>query len=170
MKWSDKTQIIRETQDRLVKLNTNYYLRKIDKYNEGFNPTKVQKVNETTINSAIGGKWYLVYMSNPATTQDKTGNPMFMGLLGTTSYTIYNATSGNDIRITFELDKIYFITDSNVGEDASISTNTGDVFKLGVQKGNATKRVIALATGGTSKYREMYYTGDTYPYSFSEGD
>ena len=170
LKWSDKTQIIRETQDRLVKLNTNYYLRKIDKYNEGFNPTKVQKVNETTINSAIGGKWYLVYMSNPATTQDKTGNPMFMGLLGTTSYTIYNATSGNDIRITFELDKIYFITDSNVGEDASISTNTGDVFKLGVQKGNATKRVIALATGGTSKYREMYYTGDTYPYSFSEGD
>ena len=170
LKWSDKTQIIRETQDRLVKLNTNYYLRKIDKYNEGFNPAKVQKVNETTINSAIGGKWYLVYMSNPATTQDKTGNPMFMGLLGTTSYTIYNATSGNDIRITFELDKIYFITDSNVGKDASISTNTGDVFKLGVQKGNATKRVIALATGGTSKYREMYYTGDTYPYSFSEGD
>ena len=170
LKWSDKTQIVRETQDRLVKLNSNYYLRKIDKYNEGFNPVKVQKVNETTINSAIGGKWYLVYMSNPATTQDKTGNPMFMGLLGTTSYTIYNATSGNDIRITFELDKIYFITDSNVGEDASISTNTGDVFKLGVQKGNATKRVIALATGGTSKYREMYYTGDTYPYSFSEGD
>ena len=170
LKWSDKTQIIRETQDRLVKLNTNYYLRKIDKYNEGFNPAKVQKVNETTINSAIGGKWYLVYMSNPATTQDKTGNPMFMGLLGTTSYTIYNATSGDDIRITFELDKIYFITDSNVGEDASISTNTGDVFKLGVQKGNATKRVIALATGGTAKYREMYYTGDTYPYSFSEGD
>ena len=170
LKWSDKTQIIRETQDRLVKLNTNYYLRKIDKYNEGFNPAKVQKVNETPINSATGGKWYLVYMSNPATTQDKTGNPMFMGLLGTTSYTIYNATSGNDIRITFELDKIYFITDSNVGEDASISTNTGDVFKLGVQKGNATKRVIALATGGTSKYREMYYTGDTYPYSFSEGD
>ena len=170
LKWSDKTQIVRETQDRLVKLNTNYYLRKIDKYNEGFNPAKVQKVNETTINSAIGGKWYLVYMSNPATTQDKTGNPMFMGLLGTTSYTIYNATSGNDIRITFELDKIYFITDSNVGEDASISTNTGDVFKLGIQKGNATKRVIALATGGTSKYREMYYTGDTYPYSFSDGD
>lgn len=170
LKWSDKTQIIRETQDRLVKLNTNYYLRKIDKYNEGFNPAKVQKVNETTINSAIGGKWYLVYMSNPATTQDKTSNPMFMGLLGTTSYTIYNATSGDDIRITFELDKIYFITDSNVGEDASISTNTGDVFKLGVKKGNATKRVIALATGGTAKYREMYYTGDTYPYSFSEGD
>ena len=170
LKWSDKTQITRETQDRLVKLNSNYYLRKIDKYNEGFNPAKVQKVNETAINSAIGGKWYLVYMSNPATTQDKTGNPMFMGLLGTTSYTIYNATSGDDIRITFELDKIYFITDSNVGEDASISTNTGDVFKLGVQKGNATKRVIALATGGTSKYREMYYTGDTYPYSFSEGD
>ena len=108
LKWSDKTQIIRETQDRLVKLNTNYYLRKIDKYNEGFNPAKVQKVNETTINSAIGGKWYLVYMSNPATTQDKTGNPMFMGLLGTTSYKIANAGTGtNDITITLEDDKIY---------------------------------------------------------------
>ena len=177
LKWSDKTQIIRETQDRLVKLNTNYYLRKIDKYNEGFNPAKVQKVNETTINSSLGGKWYLIYMSNPATTQDKTGNPLFMGLLGTTSYKIANAGTGtNDITITLEDDKIYMITDSSVGEGASITfsyyaTSLTRTVKFGETSSN--KRVRAVKFGKNypgldyNDYK-LWYTGDTYPYSFSE--
>ena len=177
LKWSDKTQIIRETQDRLVKLNTNYYLRKIDKYNEGFNPAKVQKVNETTINSAIGGKWYLVYMSNPATTQDKTGNPMFMGLLGTTSYKIANAGTGtNDITITLEDDKIYMITDSSVGEGASITFSYDAAaltrtIKFGETSSNKTVRAVKFGrkyfASGYKDYK-LWYTGDTYPYSFSE--
>ena len=177
LKWSDKTQIIRETQDRLVKLNSNYYLRKIDKYNEGFNPAKVQKVNETTINSAIGGKWYLVYMSNPATTQDKTGNPMFMGLLGTTSYKIANAGTGtNDITITLEDDKIYMITDSSVGEGASITFSYDAAaltrtIKFGETSSNKTVRAVKFGrkffASGHKDYK-LWYTGDTYPYSFSE--
>ena len=177
LKWSDKTQIIRETQDRLVKLNTNYYLRKIDKYNEGFNPSKVQKVNETTINSAIGGKWYLVYMSNPATTQDKTGNPMFMGLLGTTSYLIAKAGTGtNDITITLEDDKIYMITDSSVGEGASITFSYDAAaltrtIKFGETSSNKTVRAVKFGrkyfASGYKDYK-LWYTGDTYPYSFSE--
>ena len=177
LKWSDKTQIIRETQDRLVKLNTNYYLRKIDKYNEGFNPAKVQKVNETPINSAIGGKWYLVYMSNPATTQDKTGNPLFMGLLGTTSYKIANAGTGtNDITITLEDDKIYMITDSSVGEGASITFSYDAAaltrtIKFGETSSNKTVRAVKFGrkffASGHKDYK-LWYTGDTYPYSFSE--
>ena len=177
LRWSDKTQIIRETQDRLVKLNTNYYLRKIDKYNEGFNPAKVQKVNETTINSAIGGKWYLVYMSNPATTQDKTGNPLFMGLLGTTSYKIANAGTGtNDITITLEDDKIYMITDSSVGEGASITFSYDAAaltrtVKFGETSSNKTVRAVKFGrkffASGHKDYK-LWYTGDTYPYSFSE--
>lgn len=74
-------------------------MRKIDKYNEGINPSKINEVASKTINSDVGGKWYLVYMSNPATTQDKTGNPMFMGLLGDTSYTIKKAVSGADVEL-----------------------------------------------------------------------
>lgn len=177
LKWSDKTQIIRETQDRLVKLNTNYYLRKIDKYNEGFNPAKVQKINETPINSALGGKWYLVYMSNPATTQDKTGNPMFMGLLGTTSYLISKAGTGtNDVSINLEDDKIYMITDSSVGEGASITfsyagTTITRTVVFGETSSNKTLRAVKFGRnypGMDHKDYKLWYTGDTYPYSFSE--
>ena len=177
MKWSDKTQIIRETQDRLVKLNTNYYLRKIDKYNEGFNPAKLQKANETTINSAIGGKWYLVYMSNPATTQDKIGNPMFMGLLGTTSYLIAKAGTGtNDVSINLEDDKIYMITDSSIGEGASITFSYSGAaltrtVKFGETSSNKTVRAVKFGKnypGLDYKDYKLWYTGDTYPFSFSE--
>ena len=177
LKWSDKTQIIRETQDRLVKLNSNYYLRKIDKYNEGFNPAKVQKVNETPINSTIGGKWYLVYMSNPATTQDKTGNPMFMGLLGTTSYLIAKAGAGtNDVSINLEDDKIYMITDSSVGEGASITFSYAGAaltrtVKFGETSSNKTVRAVKFGKnypGLDYKDYKLWYTGDTYPFSFSE--
>lgn len=171
LKWSDKTQIIRETQDRLVKLNTNYYLRKIDKYNEGFNPAKVQKVNETTINSAIGGKWYLVYMSNPATTQDKTGNPMFMGLLSNISYKIYNEqASGRDVNILMNEDEIIYATESDSGDNAQIS-GLGDTYhvNLGTVEGNETLRAVRISRKGSGalKMESLYYTGDTYPYSYS---
>ena len=178
LKWSDKTQIMRETQDRLVKLNSNYYLRKIDKYNEGFNPAKVHKANQIQIKSAIGDKWYLVYMSNPATTQDNTSNPMFMGLLANISLKIANAGTGTtDVEIPIDDNYIYFITTSGLGEGGSLRIGTpgqGDVIKSELNKtnGNATSRAFAVyrTAGGIFKIRRMYYTGDTYPYSFSSGD
>lgn len=178
LKWSDKTQITRETQNRFVKLNSNYYLRKIDKYNEGFNPAKVEKVNQTQIKSSIGEKWYLVYMSNPATTQDNTGNPMFIGLLSNVSLKIANAGTGTtDVEIPIEDNYIYFITTSGLGEGGSLRIGTpgqGDVIRseLNQTNGNATSRAFAVyrTAGGIFKIRRMYYTGDTYPYSFSSGD
>lgn len=178
LKWSDKTQITRETQDRFVKLNNNYYLRKIDKYNEGFNPAKVEKVNQTQIKSAIGDKWYLVYMSNPATTQDNTSNPMFLGLLSNISLKIANAGTGTtDVEIPIEDNYIYFITTSGLGEGGSLRIGTpgqGDVIRSELNKtdGNATSRAFAVyrTAGGIFKIRRMYYTGDTYPYSWSSGD
>lgn len=178
LKWSDKTQIMRETQNRLVKLNSNYYLRKIDKYNEGFNPAKVEKVNQTQIKSAIGEKWYLVYMSNPATTQDNTSNPMFIGLLSNLSLKIANAGTGTtDVEIPIDDNYIYFITTSGLGEGGSLRIGTpgqGDVIRSELNKtsGNATSRAFAIyrTAGGIFKIRRMYYTGDTYPYSFSSGD
>ena len=178
LKWSDKTQITRETQDRLVKLNNNYYLRKIDKYNEGFNPAKVEKVTQAQIKSSIGDKWYLVYMSNPATTQDNTSNPMFMGLLSNISLKIANAGTGTtDVEIPIDDNYIYFITTSGLGEGGSLRIGTpgqGDVIRSELNKtnGNATSRAFAVyrTAGGIFKIRRMYYTGDTYPYSFSSGD
>lgn len=178
LKWSDKTQIMRETQNRLVKLNSNYYLRKIDKYNEGFNPAKVEKVNQAQIKSAIADKWYLVYMSNPATTQDNTSNPMFMGLLSNISLKIANAGTGTaDVEIQIDDNYIYFITTSGLGEGGSLRIGTpgqGDVIRSELNKtnGNATSRAFAVyrTAGGIFKIRRMYYTGDTYPYSFSSGD
>ena len=178
LKWSDKTQIMRETQNRLVKLNSNYYLRKIDKYNEGFNPAKVEKVNQAQIKSAIADKWYLVYMSNPATTQDNTSSPMFMGLLSNISLKIANAGTGTaDVEIPIDDNYIYFITTSGLGEGGSLRIGTpgqGDVIRSELNKtnGNATSRAFAVyrTAGGIFKIRRMYYTGDTYPYSFSSGD
>lgn len=169
LKWSSKTQITRETQDRLVKLNTNYYIRKIDKYNEGFNPAKVQKVNETPINSALGGKWYLVYMSNPATTQDKTGNPMFMGLLSNVSCKIYNAVSNADVKYVTHANTITYVTESASGEGAGI-IGAGGTIKLGTVKENKTLRAIRIIEDNALNITAelLWYTGDTYPYSFAE--
>ena len=169
LKWSSKTQITRETQDRLVKLNSNYYLRKIDKYNEGFNPAKVQKVNETPINSSLGGKWYLVYMSNPATTQDKTGNPMFMGLLSNVSYKIYNAVSGADVKYVTHTNTITYVTESASGEGAGI-IGAGGKIALGTVKENKTLRAIRIIEDNALNITAelLWYTGDTYPYAFAE--
>ena len=172
LKWSDKTQITRETQDRLVKLSGNYYLRKIDKYNEGFNPAKTKEANETIINTTLGGKWYLVYMSNPATTQDNTGNPLFLGLLGDTSYKIANAGTGTeDVEIPFSEGYIYFITDSGLGEGGYMEV--GSVrSELNKAVDNTTSRVFAVRKTSNvyAEVKTMYYTGDTYPYSFSSGN
>ena len=50
----------------------------------------------------------------------------------------------------------------------------GDVIRSELNKtdGNATSRAFAVyrTAGGIFKIRRMYYTGDTYPYSFSSGD
>ena len=171
LKWSDKTQITRETQDRLVKLNNNYYLRKIDKYNEGFNPAKVHKANQIQIKSAIGDKWYLVYMSNPATTQDNTANPMFMGLLSNISLKIANAGTGTeDVEIPFSEGYIYFITTSGLGEGGYM--RVGDkTSQLNHTYNNTISRVVAVRKESSTSLaiKTMFYTGDTYPYSFSSG-
>lgn len=172
LKWSDKTQITRETQNRFVKLNNNYYLRKIDRYNEGFNPAKIEKVNQTQIKSAIGDKWYLVYMSNPATTQDNT-NPMFMGLLSNISLKIANAGTGTqDVEIPFELGYIYYITTSGLGDGGYMKAGEKTTGNLNVTKENETSRVVAIrkVSNVRTSVKTMYYTGDTYPYSYSSGD
>lgn len=175
LKWSDKTQITRETQDRIVKLNSNYYLRKIDKYNEGFNPVKVNKVDTAQIKSAIADKWYLVYMSNPATTQDNTSNPMFMGLLSNISLKIANAGTGTE-NVEFPIEKgyIYFITTSGLGEGGYMRIGTLAAISSGLNetKGNTISRAFAVrkTSAGRLAARQMFYSGDTYPYSFSSGD
>ena len=172
LKWSDKTQITRETQDRLVKLNNNYYLRKIDKYNEGFSPARVNKVDQAQIKSAIGDKWYLVYMSNPATTQDNTSNPMFMGLLSNISLKIANAGTGTeDVEIPFSEGYIYFITTSGLGEGGYM--RVGDkTSQLNHIYNNTISRVVAIRKESSTslEIKTMFYTGDAYPYSFSSGN
>ena len=171
LKWSDKTQVIRETQDRLVKLNNNYYLRRIDRYNEGFSPAKVEKVNQAQIKSAIGGKWYLVYMSNPAITQDNTSNPLFMGLLADTSLKIANAGTGTtDVEIPFSEGYIYYITTSGLGDGGYM--RVGDkTSQLNHTYNNTISRVVAVRKESSTslEIKTMFYTGDTYPYSFSSG-
>ena len=172
LKWSDKTQIMRETQNRLVKLSGNYYLRKIDKYNEGFNPAKTKEANETIINTTLGGKWYLVYMSNPATTQDNTSNPMFMGLIGDTSYKIANAGTGTEnVETPFSEGYIYFLTTSGLGEGGYMEVGSAR-SELNKVVDNTISRVYAVRKTSPVylEVKTMYYTGDTYPYSFSSGN
>lgn len=172
LKWSDKTQIMRETQQRLVKLNKNFYIRKIDKYNEGFNPAKVEKVTQLQIKNGLSEKWYLVYMSNPATTQENTGDPMFMGLLADTSLKIANAGTGTeDVEIPFSEGYIYYITTSGLGEGGYM--RVGDkTSQLNHAYNNTISRVVAVRKESSTSLaiKTMFYTGDTYPYSFSSGD
>lgn len=170
LKWSDRTQITREHRNRLIRLNKNTFLRNIDRYSESMNPALIQKKKEDKIYDEIGDKWYLVYMSNPATTQDVTGNPMFMGLLGTTSYKIYNAVdNGNPYSLALENSKIYYMSEPyaliQVARPSGMLEYTlGDVID-----GNKTSRAFRISRSGSSWYiYKLYYTGDTYPYSYSE--
>lgn len=177
LKWSDRTQITREHRNRLIRLNKNTFLRNIDRYSESMNPALIQKKKEDKIYDEIGDKWYLVYMSNPATTQDVTGNPMFMGLIATTSYKIANAGTGtDDVTIDLEFDKIYIITDSSVGPDASVTFHYGGggtkTVTFGTTNSNKTLRAVNFGRASYPglEYRDnmLWYTGDTYPYSFAE--
>lgn len=170
LKWSDRTQITREHRNRLIRLNKNTFLRNIDRYSESMNPALIQKKKEEKIFDEIGDKWYLVYMSNPATTQDVTGNPMFMGLLGTTSYKIYNAVdNGNPYSLALENSKIYYMSEPyaliQVARPSGMLEYTlGDVID-----GNKISRAFRISRSGSSWYiYKLYYTGDTYPYSYSE--
>lgn len=181
LKWSDRTQITREHRNRLTRLNTTMFLRNIDRYSESMNPALIQKRKEAPIYDDIGSKWYLVYMSNPATTQDETGNPMFMGLLATTSYKIFSAYNNDDVTIDLNdyRDKIIYVTDSDIGEGAYLQTIDNE--------GNVTRKVIFDTTDGNKTFRAfgfqvsksyqqypqssrfLWYTGDTYPYSYASG-
>lgn len=171
LRWSDRTQIIREHRNRLIRLNKNTFLRNIDRYSESMNPALIQKKREDEIYDEIGSKWYLVYMSNPATTQDKTGNPMCMGLLSNVSYKIYNAqTSGSDVKLIINEDEVIYVTQSGCGENAQVS-GLDDTYSvvLGTVEGNETIRAVRISRKGNGalKMEALYYTGDTYPYSYS---
>ena len=180
LRWSDRTQITREHRNRLIRLNKNTFLRNIDRYSESMNPALIQKKREEKIFDEIGSKWYLVYMSNPATTQDVTGNPMFMGLLATTSYTVYNATSGADVTINiadYRSDKLIYVTDSSIGTGAYISltrSNGNELRRISLDEVNGNKTLRAFGFNcdvvSSQESRKLWYTGDTYPYSFEEGN
>ena len=180
LRWSDRTQITREHRNRLIRLNKNTFLRNIDRYSESMNPALIQKKKEEKIFDEIGSKWYLVYMSNPATTQDVTGNPMFMGLLATTSYTVYNATSGADVTINiadYRSDKLIYVTDSSIGTGAYISltrSNGNELRRISLDEVNGNKTLRAFGFNcdvvSSQESRKLWYTGDTYPYSFEEGN
>lgn len=118
LNWSDKTQIIREHRNRLQKVSDNVYRRVIDYYNEGLNPAKSVNRIKSEINNEFLGKFYLAYLSNPGLTQDNTSDPMFIGLFGTQSFCLAPAIANGDVTITLEQGYIYYITDSDIGDNA----------------------------------------------------
>lgn len=111
----------------------------------------------------------MVYMSNPATTQDETGNPLFMGLLADTSFKIYNAVENDDVKYTSHPNTITYVTESAAGESAGI-IGAGGTISFGSTKDNKTLRAVRITQDNALNITTelLWYTGDTYPYSFAE--
>ncbi len=170
LSWSKRTQIVREHRDRVKKFSGTKYIRVIDKFTEGMNPALVSQENTQKILDSTKNKWYLVYMTNPGVTQESTSEPMLTGIISSFPYRVENAIANPDVTITAALGNVLYFTDTNIGEGAYVQIGSQKV-ELDALRGNKVARAIEFLYGnyvtGIS-YRLLYYTGDTYPYSFAE--
>lgn len=120
--WNGKTTISRQHMDRFSSISGGSLTNRIDRYNEGFNPTLN---NEQVTYQVDGVTCYIVYKTRDGITQNDIVNPI--------SATVYydeaklistqknNPVQTINWRGVYEDDQYYFITDTGL-ENASLTT------------------------------------------------
>lgn len=177
---TDTTQIIREHQDRWTK-GTGYYYAKVDKYPEGLSVVKDTLTSSSTVQSTT---MYAIQISRNATTPDLTdktpygtyfcfnSNTTFTSSgTGSVYYTTLS-TARNTSTVTALLNAgtfQYLIEGSDSNTWSSLYTIGTNTTTSGGQTG--ILRAILISCNNISaptyfKIKYLYYTGDTYPYSF----
>ena len=182
LNWNPKTTIQRQHQDRWYKsTNISSLVKRIDKYNEGLNPTLNEFKSKTKItypNEAKEHKWYLIYKTRDGITVDNTTNPVSAMLLADKELLIEPAIN-NELLVkpiqqywadnNWTSTSYVFITDSGL-VNASIKIES-QVIQLDQYNAsnNDFLRVMRLELDsyGQLVIKGYWYTGDSYPYAYN---
>lgn len=182
LNWNPKTTIQRQHQDRWYKsTNISSLVKRIDKYNEGLNPTLNEFKSKTKINypnEAQEHKWYLIYKTRDGITVDNTTNPVSAMLLADKELLIEPAIN-NKLLVkpiqqywadnNWTSTSYVFITDSGL-VNASIKIES-QVIQLDQYNAsnNDFLRVMRIELDGYGQLviKGYWYTGDSYPYAYN---
>lgn len=189
---SPKTTIIREHEDRFKKISkdklNNYVVAPvIDKFNEGLNPVKDVCTYRYTLKSStestpVNERWYVVYATRDDISVNNTSNPVIRYLVPESAKKISNAQTGPatlDISSLIPTGKSAYIIDE--GYATTLSVQQGgqpQSVPLGYVPDNhpewtvrAIRIIKAIRAGSLSVgVQVLYYTGESYPYSFDHED
>lgn len=188
LSWNPKTTIQRQHQDRWYKsTNISSLVKRIDKYNEGLNPTLNEFKSKTKItypNEAKEHKWYLIYKTRDGITVDNTINPVSAMLLADKGLQIEPTINNEPLVVNvlgywktnnWKNTSYIFITDSGlVNAVVSSSISSSNVINLGSYNASHNDYLRAIrmevvddAQGNNITVKGLWYTGDSYPYSFN---
>ena len=198
LSWNAKTTIQRQHGDRFSGVIRNpgddtvaALIRKIDRYNEGFNPTLTTGTdNYPLLSDDLGDKdldWYLIYKTRDGITVNDVTNPVSAFVLASESLLVERGSGGGvDYSAkTSEYapgDTIAWITEQMFEEGAEKKVSFWDSkthatleYTFGQEHPNKPGIFLrAMSISGEPeinwKYTLYYYTGNSYPYSFAQKD
>ena len=193
---SPETKIIREHQDiydqdtAVRNAQGNWeFLPKIDKFNEGLNPLtdsyissyEMKSDKEYTANANMTEKWYVIYATRDDISVNNTANPVIKYAVPGKARKRINAsqTGPDSLTITslMPLGKTTYIIDEGYATNfairqAGVTQQTG-IGYVPSDHPEWTLRAIKIkrkSDPGTADISVLYYTGESYPYSFHHED
>ena len=192
---SPETKIIREHQDRydqdtaVRNAQGNWEcLPKIDKFNEGLNPLtdsyissyEMKSDKEYTANANMTEKWYVIYATRDDISVNNTANPVIKYAVPGKARKRINASQTGpdslDITLLIPDHKTTYIIDEGYTTNFSIKQGaTNQSAAIGYVPENHpdwTLRAIKIKRISLALFQisVLYYTGESYPYSFHHED
>lgn len=185
---SPKTTIVREHEDRFKKISKDklniIVAPTIDRFNEGLNPVKDvchyrYALKSNTESTPVSERWYVIYATRDDISVNDTSNPIIRYLVPQSSKKISNEQTGPEtLNVTTQIPigKTTYIIDE--GYPTSLSVLMGSTSQqtgLGYVPGDHpdwTLRAIKIVRTGITLFKisVLYYTGESYPYSFHHED
>lgn len=185
---SPKTTIVREHEDRFKKISKDklniIVAPTIDRFNEGLNPVKDvchyrYALKSNTESTPVSERWYVIYATRDDISVNDTSNPIIRYLVPQSSKKISNEQTGPEtLNVTTQIPigKTTYIIDE--GYPTSLSVLRGSTSQqtgLGYVPGDHpdwTMRAIKIVRTGITLFKisVLYYTGESYPYSFHHED
>ena len=182
---SPKTTIVREHEDRFKKISKDklniIVAPTIDRFNEGLNPVKDvchyrYALKSNTESTPVSERWYVIYATRDDISVNDTSNPIIRYLVPQSSKKISNQQTGPgslDITNLVPVGKTTYIIDE--GYTTNFSVNNDQNRGIGYVPGDHpdwTLRAIKIKrrSNTSAAISVLYYTGESYPYSFHHED
>lgn len=188
---SPKTTIIREHEDRFKKISKDklniIVAPTIDRFNEGLNPVKDvchyrYALKSNTESTPVSERWYVIYATRDDISVNDTSNPIIRYLVPQSSKKISNQQTGPgslDITNLIPLGKSTYIIDEGYSTSLAVEqggqTQNVAIGYVPSDHPEWTLRTIridkAIRAGSlVVGISVLYYTGESYPYSFVHED